>query len=82
MTVIPRIHLTQHPDPSAPRRLHRTEYRDPAGIEDPCVLFIDPADGDGPTSICIDLKVDLSPAQAREVGARLIVLADLAEQSG
>lgn len=77
MTTIPRTHLTQHPDPEAPQRLHLTEHVDPAGVEEACVVFLDPEDENGPASICIDFKVDLGAAQAREVSARLIALAEL-----
>lgn len=65
---------------SGARRLHLTERVDPAGVEETCAVFLDSGlhdGGNGVASICIDLKVDLSPAQARDVGARLLELADL-----
>lgn len=63
---------------------HLTEHVDPTGWEEPCAVFLDPAHASDegeilPASICISYKVDLSPAQAREVAARLVALAGIIE---
>lgn len=56
---------------------------DPAGIEAPVAVFLDPGYPDGddegevvPPSICIDRVLDLGPEQARAVARRLLELAD------
>lgn len=55
---------------------------DPAGVEDPVSVFVSAAfavEGTAcPASICIDNRVDLGIEQAREVGHRLLQLADAA----
>lgn len=66
------------------RREHLSEVVDPTGWEDTCSVFLSPSclgeDGETlPASICISYRVDLSAPQARQVAARLLELADLAE---
>lgn len=74
--------------PTRARVEHLTEHVDEAGMEETCLVFISSAysdvDSGGvmPAAICVGESVDLTPGQAREVGARLLELAAIVEADG